>query len=304
MKKRIDKDDRGAVSLLLTLVIVVLLLSVAAAGVYYMNRPVNEAQDIPVVEEGDTVKVDYIGTFEDGRVFDTTLYDVAKDNITYPKSVSFELKEKGLYAPFSFKVGAGSTIPGFDRGVRGLHLNQSVRVVIPPSEGYGYIDQSKLKNISIVQEVPVKVSMSVEEFKNKFSQTPEVGLTVKEPFWGWNVTVMAVSSGMVTYYNMPYLHQTVTPYGDPQVRENRGWYCDVISIDSSANDGNGLIRVKNLVTPADINVTGGTDEDGQLFTILNVDEKNGTITLNYNKEVVGKTLIFDLTVVSIKKATE
>jgi flagellar basal body-associated protein FliL len=105
MKRRIGKDSKGAVSMLIALLIVAVLLAISLAGIYYLQRPVNEAQDIPVVEEGDTVKVDYIGTFEDGRVFDTTLYDVAKDNITYPKAVSFELKEKGLYAPFSFKVG-------------------------------------------------------------------------------------------------------------------------------------------------------------------------------------------------------
>lgn len=303
MKRRINKDGKGAVSLLLTMVIVVVLLTIALAGVYYLNRPVNEGQDIPVVEEGDTVKVDYIGTFEDGRVFDTTLYNVAKDNITYPKAVSFELKEKGLYAPFSFKVGAGSTIKGFDKGVRGLHLNQTITVTIPPSEGYGYLDMSKVKSIPIVQEVPVKESMAVDDFGKKFSLNPQVGLTVTDPFWGWNITVMAVSDEMVTYYNMPTLHQTVTPYGNPEVRENRGWYCDVISIDSTANNGTGLIEVKNLVTKENINVTGGTDQNGQIFTILNVDEKNGIISLNYNKEVVGKTLIFKLTVVDIQKGT-
>lgn len=303
MKRRINKDGKGAVSLLLTMVIVVALLTIALAGVYYLNRPVNEGQDIPVVEDGDTVKVDYIGTFEDGRVFDTTLYDVAKDNITYPKAVSFELKEKGLYAPFSFKVGAGSTIKGFDKGVRGLHLNQTITVVIPPSEGYGYLDMSKVKSIPIVQEVPVKESIAVADFEKKFSHNPQVGLTVKDPFWGWNITVMAVSDEMVTYYNMPTLHQTGTPYGNPEVRENRGWYCDVISIDSKANNGAGLIEVKNLVTKENINVTGGTDQNGQIFTILNVDEKNGIISLNYNKEVVGKTLVFKLTVVDIQKGT-
>ncbi len=303
MKRRIDKDTKGAISMLIALLIVAVLLAISLAGIYYLQKPVNEGQDIPVVEEGDTVKVDYIGTFEDGRVFDTTLYDVAKDNITYPKSVSFELKEKGLYAPFSFKVGAGSTIPGFDKGVRGLHLNQTVTVVIPPDQGYGELDMSKVKTIPIVQEVPVKVTMAFDDFGNKFSHTPEVGLTVKDPFWGWNITVMAVSSDTVTYYNMPELHQTITPYGNPEVRENRGWYCDVISIDSTANNGSGLIKVKNLLTRENINVTGGTDQNGQLFTILDVDEKSGTISLNYNQEVVGKTLIFKLTVVDIQKAS-
>ncbi len=285
------------------LLIVIILLAISVAGIYYLNRPVNEAQDIPVVEEGDTVKVDYVGTFEDGRVFDTTLYDVAKDNITYPKAVSFEMKAKGLYAPFSFKVGAGGTIKGFDQGVRGLHLNQTVTVVIPPDKGYGNLDMSKVKTIPIVQEVPVKEKMGVDAFGKKFSHSPEVGLTVKDPFWGWNITVMAVSNDMVTYYNMPELHQTITPYGNPEVRENRGWYCNVISIDSTANNGTGLIKVKNLLTRENINVTGGTDEEGQLFTILDVNEDAGTITLNYNQEVVGKTLIFKLTVVDINKGT-
>lgn len=74
-------------------------------------------------EEGETVKVSYVGTLDDGTVFDKSS------------------------EPFEFKVGEGSVIQGFDEAVKGLGLDEEKDVVIEPEDAYGNRDPMKIKEL-------------------------------------------------------------------------------------------------------------------------------------------------------------
>jgi len=81
-----------------------------------------QTQDIVVgtgatVVNGDTVTVNYTGTFVNGTVFDSSL-------------------SPGR-TPFSFRVGAGSVIAGWDQGVPGMRIGGERKLTVPPSLGYG-----------------------------------------------------------------------------------------------------------------------------------------------------------------------
>jgi peptidylprolyl isomerase len=76
----------------------------------------NDAGGILMVQDGDLVEVHYAGTLDDGSSFDSS-------------------RERGT--PFSFEVGTGQVISGFDEAVRGLKVGQSREVRIPPTEAYG-----------------------------------------------------------------------------------------------------------------------------------------------------------------------
>lgn len=67
------------------------------------------------VSQGDQVRVNYIGRFADGSVFDSS---------------------EG-HDPLEFTVGAGQVIEGFDQAVVGLKPGESREVVVPPAEAYG-----------------------------------------------------------------------------------------------------------------------------------------------------------------------
>ncbi|MFC2035982.1 peptidylprolyl isomerase [Chloroflexota bacterium] len=68
-----------------------------------------------MANDGDTVKVLYTGTLEDGTIFDTS-------------------REQ---EPLKFIIGAGQMIPGFEGAVRGMQVGQTKTVTIPTEEAYG-----------------------------------------------------------------------------------------------------------------------------------------------------------------------
>jgi len=65
---------------------------------------------------GTRVAVNYVGTLPDGTVFDASA---------------------NHGGPFSFALGAGEVIAGWDQGVAGMKVGGKRRLVIPPSMAYG-----------------------------------------------------------------------------------------------------------------------------------------------------------------------
>ena len=82
-------------------------------------------------KSGDTVKVHYTGTLEDGTLFDSS-------------------RER---EPLEFTIGGKQVIPGFENGVVGLEEGEKTSIKIPPSEGYGEYDE-KLRFIFDKSQFP------------------------------------------------------------------------------------------------------------------------------------------------------
>lgn len=83
------------------------------SGLQYTDLEVGTGDE---ASAGQTVVVHYRGTLEDGSQFDAS-YDRGQ--------------------PFSFPLGAGRVIKGWDEGVQGMKVGGKRKLVIPPDLGYG-----------------------------------------------------------------------------------------------------------------------------------------------------------------------
>ncbi|TXG35102.1 FKBP-type peptidyl-prolyl cis-trans isomerase [Seonamhaeicola maritimus] len=100
------------------------------------------------VKENDTVRVHYTGKLNNGQIFDSSL-------------------ER---EPLEFQLGQGMLIPGFEKGVIDMKVNEKKTINIPVSDAYGDIQQELLYEVKKEQLPP---EMSPEVGMGLASKDPE-----------------------------------------------------------------------------------------------------------------------------------
>lgn len=78
-------------------------------------------------QNGDTIAVDYVGTFSDGTEFDSS-------------------RETG---PFILILGSGGAVSGFDYNLHGMKVGESKKFTLSPQEAYGEYDPEKIVSMPI-----------------------------------------------------------------------------------------------------------------------------------------------------------
>jgi len=89
-------------------------------------------------KSGDTVRVHYTDTLNNGQVFDSS-------------------KSR---APLEFVLGSGMVIPGFDAAVTGLEPGETVTTTIPTDEAYGPYQEDMVADIER-QNIPADFDLEV-----------------------------------------------------------------------------------------------------------------------------------------------
>jgi FKBP-type peptidyl-prolyl cis-trans isomerase 2 len=108
------------------------------------------------IENNSKVTLDYEGRFENGEVFDTS-------------------KHEEHSHPLTFTVGEGNVIPGFEKAVLGMNVNEEKEFTILPEDAYGMPDER------LFQEIPRNVLPPTPEPKAGMAlmmQTPEGNMPV------------------------------------------------------------------------------------------------------------------------------
>lgn len=87
---------------------------------------------------GDSIKVHYTGTFDDGTLFETSVGGAA----------------------IEFTLGSGEVIPGFEKGVEGMAVGDKRSIRIPAAEAYGeyypeYVQEFDRNQITTDRELEV-----------------------------------------------------------------------------------------------------------------------------------------------------
>jgi FKBP-type peptidyl-prolyl cis-trans isomerase len=98
-----------------------ILVALIALGVMYLRPRHTQVLDVkvgigPAVKSGDLITVHYVGTLPNNKEFDSS-------------------RPRGQ--PFTFPVGAGRVIRGWDIGLIGMRAGGVRRLEIPPEEAYG-----------------------------------------------------------------------------------------------------------------------------------------------------------------------
>ncbi len=138
----------------------IILIIGIIAGLVIGLWPSNAAT---TAQNGDTVKVSYIGTYDNGSVFDSA----------------------NSSAPMQFTIGNSSMIPGFVKGVIGMSVNQTKTIHVKPNDGYG---PSELKED--INAFPTGVAVG-----QYYSHTLDNGVYVE-------ARITAINGSIVTLQNL------------------------------------------------------------------------------------------------------
>lgn len=125
----------------------------------------------PAVAAGDTVTVEYVGTLKDGKEFDSS---------------------KGK-PTFSFTVGKGMVIEGWEKGLVGMKVGGKRKLTIPPALAYGDKDLGDIPpNSTLIFEIDllhlakkgVKPMIDIQEIEPGAGPAAKAGDTVEVHYTG------------------------------------------------------------------------------------------------------------------------
>ena len=260
------------------------------------------------VKTGDNISVDYTGSFPNGKVFDTSIESVAKEN-----NLSMEGRE---YKPLKITVGKKQVIQGFDEGMIGMNVGETKTLIIPPEKAYGPSNPRMIQVIPILENVPITrvlpnvFEVPVGQFERVLGQNHTIGDIVRIPDTNLNLTIKNISSNVSLSYNLKM--------GDEIWSARAPWNETVVKIDNKNITLRANVKQNDIVqlqgAPWNTTVIGLDNVNITLrhnpipetvipgmFGQLKVRFNETSIIMDQNPELAGQTLIFNVTLRSIDK---
>jgi FKBP-type peptidyl-prolyl cis-trans isomerase 2 len=311
-----------AICLVVVVLIIISVISLATYNWYTEENKKSESkkQGNLVVRKGDTVTLDfteYIWTRDENgdlkfSVFQTTNANIANDD-TIPKSVTFDrilvddLGNPIVRDPLTAIVGndlSDELNPGFNEQVIGMRKGESKVVELPITEGYGDKNQDLIKTIPFLDQIPIYNSIDRVAFENEYpEEVPlETGLTFADHYWGWMIKIDKITNDTIVVKHEPTLNMEVAIFSWPATIVNISTDTGMIWLQHSPD--NAIIN-----TPIDAEVMEFyKPEFNDLISIITEDQQpypgiitstNNGITIDFNRENIGKKLKYEIKIVNI-----
>ena len=240
------------------------------------NETINET--VETAYYGDTATVDYI-LWVDEAVIDTSMADVAQTEGIYTPFRDYEPLEVPLLL-------GGQFIDGFVSGIIGMEVGETRTVEVAPADAYGEYDDSLVHTLpryyskNGLEEVPISYfeerNITVE---NGTTFNTDIGTVFIEDFNETSATIFYYFRAGDEFEYNGFTHVVAASYPSNLTY--------LIRIDAEENE--------TYYTASPLT--------GQPVNAKAIEVTNGTITLDENGPLAGKTLVYDITLVDLVKAT-
>ncbi|MHC1604924.1 MAG: FKBP-type peptidyl-prolyl cis-trans isomerase [Candidatus Methanofastidiosia archaeon] len=268
-----------------------------------------------VISEGDFVDVRYIGYYEDGEVFDSSI----ADNVEVTKDTPLDNtnKHNELFVtvlPGNTLPGTQTLITGFNKALIGMKAGEEKIIEVPPTEGYGGWDQNKVMQIpvlvgefDIIENVDKVQVLTLSDFRDIFEKDPVEGDTIS--FYYGKGIVKSIEEDLITVevtstkegtFSMKYFNAEIIAQDE-----------STLTLERKVEDGQKIPMPEEIWAIARI-------DDGKVFLEYDIsslevgqnfsggkitDITDAYIEVDKNHPMAGKTLYFKLRVMNFKKVS-
>jgi len=313
------------ICLLIVILIIVGIVSLMTYSWYqdYTKETKKKDQDILSIRKGDTITCEFtewiLTRDSTGEVkycvYQTTDLDIAEDK-SIPKSVTFQkilVNNTGVpitREPLIAIVGQDLIDEinlGFNNLVLDMKKGESIRgAEVPISEGYGEKNSELIQTIPYKDTLPIYYSINRFEFEDEYaSEVPlRPGQSFIDHYWGWNIRIDSITNDTIVVKNEPVLDMELAVFSWPASVINISTDSGKIWIqhkpDSSIVNTPIDAEVLEFYNPRFTEIKELVTETQQPYPGIIISLENG-ITIDFNRENIGKSLKYDIKIIKIDR---
>ncbi|UCH87888.1 MAG: FKBP-type peptidyl-prolyl cis-trans isomerase [Thermoplasmata archaeon] len=300
------------ICLFVILIIIIAIVGYVSYSYYQDYKAEKEAEEERsrlFVEEGDKITFEVTAWTEDNRIFYTTDQSVADDSSRL-KTANFIFYSD---EPDLSVVGEESTSKfneGFTEQVLNMKIDQTDTFSVTPEKGYGWRNDSLVKEIPISDSIPLYVVQATSEFQMTYNPQDmqlHIGQRYTHTYWNWPIELVEVNNDTIFYRHSPALNWEITVLP---------WDAEVTGI----SEKDSLLYITHKPDQAllyesldplelteynptfyEIQTIQSELQIGNIKGII-VEITGDHIKIDFNDERAGKYIYYEVTIIDIEKA--
>ena len=233
---------------------------------YYQNS-------VNIISDSDLVFVNYSISLENGEILITN-----KQETAYKNKKSKYYQETAYFEPLAVLAGSPDLIPGIQKIVEGMKVGETRKSIIKPEEAFGSIDEKKIKVYSSIRSLSDKMSIPVETYIARYKKKPLKGNLIKiVPYFLYEITEVTENEVLLGAVLEKDELLSNDSFGKTVVRRENGYI--------------------NIRLKPQMGASFQAGKEGGVIISIGKD----SFTVDYNHPLAGKSLVLDVTAVSLLK---